>query len=35
VFPTSGINARDYRVFRDQAEADAWTGIFGPIASNS
>ena len=35
VFPTSGITARDYRVFRDQAEADTWTGIFGPIATNA
>jgi spermidine/putrescine transport system substrate-binding protein len=35
VFPTSGITARDYRVFRDQAEADTWNQIFGSIATNA
>jgi spermidine/putrescine transport system substrate-binding protein len=35
VFPTSDITARDYRVFRDQAEADTWNGIFGSIATNA
>lgn len=34
VFPTSDIPARDYRVFRNQAEADTWKGIFGSIATN-
>ena len=34
VFPTSDITARDYRVFRNQAEADTWKGIFGSIATN-
>jgi spermidine/putrescine transport system substrate-binding protein len=34
VFPTSDINAHDYRVFRTQAEADTWHGIFGSIATN-
>jgi spermidine/putrescine transport system substrate-binding protein len=35
VFPTPDITARDYRVFKDQAEADTWNGIFGAIATNS
>jgi spermidine/putrescine transport system substrate-binding protein len=35
VFPTSDITARDYRVFRDQAEADTWNTIFGSIATNT
>jgi len=34
VFPTAGINARDYRVFSGKDEFEAWTGIFAPIASN-
>jgi spermidine/putrescine transport system substrate-binding protein len=35
VFPTSDINAHDYRVFRGPAEADTWKTIFGSIATNS
>jgi spermidine/putrescine transport system substrate-binding protein len=35
VFPTSDINAHDYRVFRNQAESDTWRSIFGSIATNS
>jgi spermidine/putrescine transport system substrate-binding protein len=35
VFPTTGISAHDYRVFRNQGEADTWNGIFGAIATNS
>jgi spermidine/putrescine transport system substrate-binding protein len=34
VFPTSGINAHDYRVFSSQEEAGTWNGIFGAIATN-
>jgi spermidine/putrescine transport system substrate-binding protein len=34
VFPTAGINARDYRVFSGKDEFEAWNGIFAPIASN-
>jgi spermidine/putrescine transport system substrate-binding protein len=35
VFPTTDINAHDYRVFRDQSEFETWTGLFGAIASNT
>jgi spermidine/putrescine transport system substrate-binding protein len=35
VFPTSDVNAHDYRVFRSQQESDTWNELFGAIATNA